>query len=146
LLDELDTKLFWTDPAVWPIADAQLMTPFGVRSYNEDTTFSSRHTGIDLSTTLNAPVMTINNGTVIYSDELTETGHTIIIDHGLGLKSWYYHLSERLVEVGDIVAKGETIAKAGMTGNSTTAHLHLNLSVNSTYINPEVALNSPLFH
>lgn len=61
----------------------------------------------------------------------------ICIEHGFGLKSWYYHLSAVDVEEGQMVKTGDPIGKVGDTGFVTGPHLHFTMSVNNVYTNPE---------
>ena len=64
------------------------------------------------------------------------TGNTVVIEHGYGLKSIYYHMSELDCKVGDMVKKGDIIGKVGSTGFSTGPHLHFSMAVNTVWINP----------
>lgn len=145
VLNERDANLSWSGETQMPVSGAKLTTLFGVRRYVNGATNSYRHTGIDLAIGRGTEVKAVSGGRIIFSERLTQTGNTILIEHGLGLKSWYYHLDERRVEVGDVVKKGDVIGTVGSTGFSTGPHLHLNLSVNGTYINPSTALAAPLF-
>ena len=63
-------------------------------------------------------------------------GKLVKIDHGNGLQTYYGHNSQLLVSVGDTVAQGETIAKAGATGRVTGPHVHLEVRVNGSRRNP----------
>jgi len=67
----------------------------------------------------------------------------IAIDHGNGLVSRYAHASKRLVEVGDVVLKGEKIAEVGTTGRSTGPHLHFEVRLNGAPQNPARFLHQP---
>ena len=123
----------------------KILTDFGVRRYINQDANSYRHSGVDIQADKGSEVLAINGGKVVFSEELAYTGNTVIIEHGLGLKSWYYHMADRYVSVGDTVNRGDVIGTVGDTGFAATPHLHLNLSVNSTYINPMTAFNAPLF-
>ena len=85
--------------------------------------------------------MASNNGRVLIADSLIETGNTVVIEHGFGLKTWYYHMNELSVKTGDWVKQGDVIGKVGSTGFSTGPHLHFAASVNSVYINPITLIN-----
>ena len=71
-----------------------------------------------------------------FRDYMIGTDYTIIIDHGYGLKSWYYHMVSLDAKAGDMVKKGEVIGYVGSTGFSTGPHLHLAISVNNVFVNP----------
>lgn len=137
--------LEWQDSPQWPVNGMKILTDFGVRRYINQDANSYRHSGVDIQADKGSEVLAINGGKVIFSEELAYTGNTVIIEHGLGLKSWYYHMGDRYVSVGDTVNRGDVIGTVGDTGFAATPHLHLNLSVNSTYINPMTAFNAPLF-
>ena len=85
--------------------------------------------------------MASNSGRVLIADYMIGTGNTVIIEHGFGLKTWYYHMEELNVNTGDMVTKGDVIGKVGSTGFSTGPHLHFSASVNEVYINPITLIN-----
>ena len=64
-------------------------------------------------------------------------GNTIIIDHGLGLKTYYEHMEDIIIKAGDLVEKGQLIGHVGTTGYSTGCHLHFQAMVKNQSINPE---------
>ena len=100
----------------------------GARSYNGGP-FEIFHTGVDFGGTVGTPILAPAAGTVVYSGTLELRGGTVIIDHGLGVHSGYYHLSEIVVDVGQHVEAGQIIAHGGSTGLSTGPHLHWELRV-----------------
>ena len=69
-------------------------------------------------------------------DELMTWRLGILKEHGLGLKSWYYHMNGLNVAAGDRVEQGQQIGRVGSTGFSTGPHLHFALSVNQVFVNP----------
>ena len=83
----------------------------------------------DFAGTVGTPIYAPAAGKVIYSDTLQIRGNTLIIDHGLGVMSGYYHLSAVHVDVGQEVEQGQLIADGGSTGLSTGPHLHWDLRV-----------------
>ncbi len=91
------------------------------------TTF--RHTGVDYNVKQGTDVLAVNNGRVVYSGYLATTGYIVVVDHGWGLKSWYCHLSECSVNVGDDVEKGQTVGKSGDTGFAAKNRTHVGLTV-----------------
>ena len=96
-----------------------------------------KHEGIDLSAGVGTPIYAADNGKVIYAQYNNGGyGYMVQIDHGNGLKTYYAHCNELLVNEGDIVAKGDLIAKVGNTGRSTGAHLHFEVRQNDVPIDP----------
>lgn len=144
LLEQLP-ELQWRGRAALPVPESKVLTLFGSRRYINDDVNSYRHSGLDLQAPIGTEVRAINDGKVLFADYLAYTGYTILIEHGLGLKSWYYHMDELLVAPGDAVVKDEVIGLSGDTGFAAEPHLHLTLSVGDTYINPVTAINQPLF-
>ena len=67
-------------------------------------------------------------------------GKTVVIDHGLGLRSVYIHMSSFSVSKGDVVARGEVIGTVGKTGRVTGPHLHLGLQLNGIPLDPELLI------
>jgi murein DD-endopeptidase MepM/ murein hydrolase activator NlpD len=100
----------------------------GRRSYNGGP-IEIYHTGIDYAAAAGETVSAPAGGIVVFSDILELRGGTIIIDHGLGVMTGYYHLSEKLVEEGDTVAVGQPIGRVGSTGLSSGPHLHWDLRI-----------------
>ncbi len=145
ILSEQLPQLLWQGKASLPVPEGKVLTLFGSRRYVNDDANSYRHSGLDLAAPIGTEVKAVNDGKVLFAEFLAYTGNTIIIEHGLGLKSWYYHMDELSVNVGDTVKKDDVIGRSGQTGFAAEPHLHLNLSVGDTYINPVTAFNSPLF-
>lgn len=106
----------------------------GARSYNGGP-FEIYHTGVDFGGSLGTAIVAPAAGAVVYSGTLQLRGGTLIVDHGLGVHSGYYHLSEILVEVGQRVEAGQIIARGGSTGLSTGPHLHWELRVLDVAVN-----------
>ena len=94
------------------------------------------HEGVDFTAEVGMPVKAAAGGVVVYSDYHPEYGNMIEIDHGNGLVSRYAHASLRLVKAGDIVLKGQEIAKVGSTGRSTGPHLHFEVRFKGAAQNP----------
>ncbi len=119
------------------VAVGQITCGFGhVREINgSDTKYI--HNGVDYSSPsagLNVPAA--NSGTVVYSGILELTGYTVVIDHGFGLKTWYYHMAETTVKEGDTVAKGDTVGKTGKTGFTNQNGVHVGMSVCDVFVAP----------
>ena len=95
------------------------------------------HKGIDYGTPVGTKVRAADNGRVIVSEySRSGYGYYVIIDHGNGMKTLYAHNSELLVNVGDTVEQGQTIARSGNTGNSTGPHCHFEVMIDGSNVNP----------
>ena len=100
------------------------------------------HAGIDIGYPTGTPIAAVREGTVEAANYYSSGyGYHVIINHGGGYKTLYGHCSTLLVNVGDRVTKGQTIAKVGSTGKSTGPHLHLNVYVNGETQNPRNYIN-----
>ena len=133
LLRPLPLQL-WQGLFVWPHV-GNITSPFGgSRDYNDG--HNSPHGGVDISGEAGAPVIAAASGRVALAAALRVRGNAVILDHGLGVYSGYYHLSEILVQEGQQVAQGEIIGRLGNTGLSTGAHLHWEMSVGGVLVNP----------
>jgi len=132
----------WRGDFIMPVEGGRVREyDFGKRRYVNGSPTSYRHNGLDIGHDEGVPVMASNSGRVLIAEYLIQTGNTVIIEHGFGLKTWYYHMSELNVKTGDMVEKGQVIGKVGSTGFSTGPHLHFSASVNSVYINPITLVN-----
>lgn len=118
---------YYSEPFLLP-ASGRLTTEFGQTRYVNDEPTSYRHSGLDIAAPTGTPVLATNDGRVTLSMDLILTGNTVVIDHGQGLFSVYYHMHELFVEEGQLVARGETIGTVGSTGFSTGPHLHFTMS------------------
>ena len=116
------TPRLWQAPFVRPSGGA-VTSVFGVaRVFNE--VLRSRHWGVDFAARWGAPVRATNRGVVALVADLYYSGTTVLIDHGAGLVTGYFHLSRVLVAPGDTVDVGQAIGHAGSTGRVTKPHLH----------------------
>jgi murein DD-endopeptidase MepM/ murein hydrolase activator NlpD len=107
----------------------------GARSYNSGP-IEIYHTGIDFSGGIGTPIYAPANGRVVYSNTTSIRGNVLIIDHGLGVMSGFYHLSKILIPVGELVSAGQMVAEGGNTGLSTGPHLHWDLRIMNITVNP----------
>jgi murein DD-endopeptidase MepM/ murein hydrolase activator NlpD len=94
------------------------------------------HFGYDLASTRQAPVPAANSGVVVFAGPLTIYGHTVIVDHGLGLMTLYAHLSSIAVKAGDQVSKGQELGRTGTTGLAVGDHLHYEVLVHGVSVTP----------
>lgn len=96
----------------------------------------SPHGGADLPGTTGTPVHATQRGRVALAEELFFSGNTVVVDHGLGIYTFYGHLSEIDVKVGDRLETGTVLGKVGATGRVTGPHLHWGLTVERARVNP----------
>lgn len=98
---------------------------------------SSNHTGLDIAAPKGTPIKAVASGTVISANYEGAYGNLVKINHGNGLETWYAHTSIMHVSQGQKVEAGSVIATVGSTGNSTGAHLHLEIRINGKHVNPQ---------
>lgn len=100
-------------------------------------THAYRHDAVDLlSSSADPDILASSDGVVVFAGETEYGGNTVIIDHGLGLRTVYCHLSQIDVLAGDGVKTGNTIGKMGKTGKVTGRHLHFAAMVGDVFIDP----------
>ena len=102
------------------------------------------HWGLDYRVHTGTPVAAMNSGTVLLARFLYFEGNCVVIDHGQGLLTLYFHLSELRVKEGDIVRRGEEIGLSGGTGRATGPHLHVAVRWQGQYLDPARLLQLPL--
>ena len=116
------------DPILWPV-QGTINSGFGPRG-------ASVHDGIDIAAPEGTPIHAVERGEVIYSDQLRGYGNIVIIRHAGGLVSVYAHNQVNLVREGNMVERGDVIAKVGSTGRVTGPHLHFEIRKNNTAQDP----------
>ncbi len=123
-----------TQPSLWPV-NGVLSSSFGGRSdpFSGEGAF---HTGIDLVAPIGTPVHATADGVVTTAAWSGAYGKLIIIDHGNGLDTYYGHLSQFLIVPGQEVRRGEVIALSGATGRATGPHMHYEVRLHGTPVNP----------
>ena len=126
---------YWEGPFMQPV-QREITTEFGSIRYTNGSASSTRHSGIDIAAAQGTSIAAANNGKILFADFLQLTGNTVVIDHGFGLKSFYYHMDSLNVKEGDMVQTGDIVGTVGSTGYSTGPHLHYSLLVNNVFINP----------
>lgn len=118
-----------------PIGKGWLSSYYGVRK-DPFTGKPTKHNGVDFAGKENAEIYATGSGVVSYAGERWGYGNLVEIDHGTGYKTRYAHNKSHLVKVGDVVSKGQAIAKMGSTGRSTGPHVHYEILRNDKQINP----------
>src|SRR6476646_9662684 len=121
-------------PNLWPV-EGPVTGSFGERidPFNGEGAF---HSGVDIGSTDGQPVMAPADGVVTFADFLGGYGRAVMIDHGHGITTRYGHLASFAVMTGQHVHRGDTIAFVGESGRSTGPHLHYEVRINDTPVNP----------
>ena len=120
----------------WPAPGYYTITsPYGMRVHPVLKTYS-KHSGLDIGAPFGSYAIAANSGIVTKSTYSNSYGNMIMIDHGGGVSTLYAHGSELLVNVGDVVERGQAVLKVGSTGWSTGPHLHFEIRINGQTIDP----------
>ncbi|CUH95784.1 putative membrane protein [Propionispora sp. 2/2-37] len=122
-------------PSIWPAA-GQVTSRFGWRN-SPWGSGSDYHPGIDIAGDYGAPIVATADGVVVHSDWASGYGKLVEVDHGNGIVTLYGHCSQLLAKDGEYVKKGQVIAYMGSTGLSTGTHVHYEVRVNGTAVNPD---------
>ncbi len=121
---------------IWPAeASTRITSPFGNRLHPILKKYKM-HTGIDIGAAGGTNILAANAGVVIQAGYNSSYGYMVMIDHGGGIVTLYAHSSKLLVKKGDVVKRGQVIAKVGSTGMSTGNHLHFEVRKDGKYVNP----------
>jgi murein DD-endopeptidase MepM/ murein hydrolase activator NlpD len=113
---------------IWPL-NGTVTSGYGWR-------WGRLHEGVDIAAPSGTPIWAAAAGTVIYAGWLGGYGNLVVVDHGNGLATAYAHASALLMSVGQSVGQGETVALVGSTGNSSGPHLHFEVRVNGSAVDP----------
>jgi murein DD-endopeptidase MepM/ murein hydrolase activator NlpD len=131
-------------PNLWPV-EGQVTGSFGERidPFNGEGAF---HSGVDISSAYGTKVIAPADGVVTFTSELGGYGRAIMIDHGHGISTRYGHLSGFAVTAGQAVHRGDVIGYVGASGRSTGPHLHYEVRINDTPVNPYKYLRMTVAH
>ena len=155
-IDRLNEVLFKVNPDanyydglfIQPVETKRRTSFFGDRRtyvYNTGIRSVSEHYGIDYGVPTGTPVKACGSGKVVLAENRISTGWSIVIEHLPGLYSLYYHMDSLGVEEGDIVKQGDVIGKSGATGLATGPHLHWEIRLNGSAVNPDYFVENLLF-
>lgn len=134
IYNTITPERYWNKPFIRPI-DSITTSQYGsARTYNG--VLKSYHGGVDFRAQSPLPILASNDGVVVLAKERYYSGGTIIIDHGEGVYSCYFHLSQFNVKVGDPVIQGQNIALSGATGRITGPHLHFGFMIQGIQSDP----------
>lgn len=129
-----NNKALWRDAFVPPLKEIFVTDPYGFS--RKTGAYSIPHKGVDYRAKVGTEVLATNRGVVRIAKTFRDYGKTIVVDHGLGVMTFYLHLSKIKVKVGDIVECGQTIALSGDTGYTIGAHLHFSVRIGNIAIDP----------
>ncbi|HET9743943.1 MAG TPA: M23 family metallopeptidase [Terriglobales bacterium] len=127
-------------PSLWPV-EGMVSSSFGERidPFNGEGAF---HTGIDISAPFGTPIIAPADGVVDSTSYINGYGRAIILDHGHGITTLYGHLSGFAVADGESVHRGDVIGFVGSSGRSTGSHLHYEVRIHNTPVNPHKYLRT----
>ncbi len=136
---ETAPEMLWQGAVFHPFTNSSAESAFADRRtylYRGREVDRQVHLGFDLASYANTPIVAANRGTVVFAGELGIYGHTVILDHGMGLQSLYAHLSSIDVPVGAMVEKKQTLGRSGMTGMAGGDHLHFTMLLHGQMVTP----------
>lgn len=135
---QIAAKASWREPFIRPRED-RTTSAFGTRRLLNGE-LRSRHLGHDIHGRTGDPIYASNRGRVALARDLYFSGNSVYLDHGLGLYTAYFHMSEILVEEGAWVEQGQLIGRVGSTGRVTGPHVHWSVSFQGIPLDPEALL------
>ena len=134
IYDTVTPKNYVKTPYIIPM-NSKITSDFGkARVYNG--TLKGYHSGTDFRAKIGTPIIASNDGKVVLATNRFYSGNSIIIDHGEGIYTCYYHMSKFKVKKGGMVTKGEVIGLSGDTGRITGPHLHFSARVGGLQVDP----------
>jgi murein DD-endopeptidase MepM/ murein hydrolase activator NlpD len=141
ILSKLTTnkKMLWTNKFSFPISNPIMTDPYGY--LRQTGSYSIAHKGTDFRALEGTPVVAMNRGVVRLIKVFHTYGKTVIIDHGLGIMTFYMHLSKISVNQGELVQQGQGIGLSGQTGYAEVPHLHITIRINNISIDPMKFMN-----
>jgi murein DD-endopeptidase MepM/ murein hydrolase activator NlpD len=119
---------------VWP-ANGPVTSPYGYRTHPIFGD-SRLHTGVDIGAAYGSAVFAASGGQVVFASTMSGYGNAIVVDHGGGVATTYNHLSGFSVSVGSSVSRGQTIGSVGCTGYCTGPHLHFEVRIGGSPVDP----------
>ena len=120
----------------WPTSSRTITSEFAPSRVNPVSGKILPHTGTDIAGNSGDPVVAAASGTITFSGVNSGYGNCVMIDHGDGVSTLYAHMSTLNVSVGQRVSKGEMVGRVGSTGNSTGPHLHFEILLGGSPVDP----------
>lgn len=133
----------WRGPFLRPVPGQEPGSGFGARRVINGQP-RAPHAGLDYPAPPGTPVLAANHGQVVLVGEFFFPGRLVVLDHGLGLYTLYFHLADTRVIPGERVARGQPLGTVGATGRATGPHLHFGVQLGGARVDPAVLLDLPL--
>jgi len=121
---------------LWPVAGGEVLSPFGAERRTH------RHAGVDIRGYRGQEILAARGGRVVFSGTQRGYGKVVILDHGDGMQTVYAHADTLGVAEGDRVNRGQAIATVGRTGNATSDHLHFEVRLRGSAVDPSLHFRS----
>lgn len=134
IYNTFNQERYWNTPFEMPM-QSRITSRYGTaRLFNGS--LRSYHSGTDFKASVGTPIHAVNDGVVVLAKDRYYAGNSVIIDHGEGLYSCYYHLSQIDVKPGERISKGASIGLSGNTGRVTGPHLHFAVMLQGVQVDP----------
>ena len=130
-----DMDKYWQGVFLQPVVD-RISTEYGTRRYTNGALTSSFHNGMDIAADEGVEIKAAASGRVLFAGFLRATGNTVVIEHGGGIQTVYFHMLSISTAEGAMVERADSIGTVGSTGYSTGPHLHLEVRIAGVAINP----------
>ncbi len=143
LWETITPERLWREGFLQPLPVMTVTSDFGLRRFINDLP-RNPHTGVDLRAAAGDTIYAPNRGQVVLSGNFYFNGKSLVLDHGEGFYSMYFHLSDYLVKDGTIIDRGQPIGLVGSTGRSTAPHLHWGIILRGSRLNPLKLLELPI--
>ena len=134
IYNTISSELYLNEKSIYPL-NSKITSSFGKkRIYNK--TLKSYHSGTDYKAAVSTPIEAMNDGIISISKNRFYAGNSLVINHGQGIYSCYFHLSKMNFTVGNFVKKSQIIGLSGSTGRVTGPHLHFATRVHGIQVDP----------
>ena len=127
-------------PSIMPV-EGYISSPFGIRRHPLKPSVRKFHRGIDIPARPGTPVVATADGVVRFAGWNRGYGRIVVLNHGMGLVTRYAHNSRILVRRGDVVCRGTRIAEVGSSGLSSGPHIHYEVLLNKSHVDPELFID-----
>lgn len=141
VLEYAEYAQYWEGSSFEAPVKGDVVAEYGLVRYINATGEPRRHMGIDIAAEKGTEIIAPNRGLVVFAEEIEGLGNTVVIEHGGGLKSLFFHMDSMDVVVGDTVEKSQKLGTVGRTGIAASTHLHYEVRLGNTPINPNLLYN-----